>query len=158
MLSFNLGIAIFTGLGYLLPVLCSLDVFLSIPSLFTRRTSAEAGIALSVIVSIITILLSLINGLAGEIYFGVALMTALSLVFRSYFRFRKSHYVYNYFLKVSTDKDKYGVALIDDAPTTFAMANKAIAGGELIAAPKRTHFVADFIKNSTFDVDLGGRA
>lgn len=158
MLSFSTSLAVFTSIGYILPVICNFDVFYSLPSLFKKRTSAESGIALSVLVSTVTILLSMVNTLAGEVYYGVALMTALSLVFRSYFRFRRSQYIYTNFLKVSTDKDKYGITLIDDAPTTFAMANKAIDGDVLIAAPKRTRSITDYMKNSTFDVDLDGRA
>ncbi len=158
MLSFNAAFAVFTGIAYLLPVVCNFDIFASLTSLFTKRTSAEAGISISVLISTVAILLTLIKALAGEVYYGIALMTVFSLVFRSYFRFRRSQYIYTNFLRISSDSEKYGITLIDDAPTTFAMARKAIDGDVLIAAPKRTHTVTDFIKNSTFDVDFDGRA
>ncbi|MBR2043562.1 MAG: hypothetical protein IJ946_04415 [Clostridia bacterium] len=158
MLTFNTTVAVFTAIGHLLCVGCNYDVIFSLTTVFTKRASAESGIALTAILSTVTIMLSFINTLAGEIYYGIALMNAVSLVFRAYFRFRRSQYIYTNFLHISNDKDKYGITLIDDAPTTFAMARKAIDGEVLIAAHRRTKNVTNFIKNSTFDVDLDGRA
>lgn len=158
MLSFSASLAVFASIGLLLPLICNYDIFYSLGSIFTKRTSAEAGIALSVLVSTISIILSFAKTLAGEVFYSIALMTVLSLVFRSYFRFRRSQYIYTNFLRISTDSDKYGITLIDDVPTTFAMARKAIDGDVLIAAAKRTRTVKNFIKNSTFDIDFDGRA
>ena len=158
MLSFSPKLAVFTGISFLLALVCNRDIFLSLPSVLTKRASAESGISFSVIISAVTILLSVVKQLPGEVYYGIGLMTVLSLVFRSYFRFKRSQYIYTNFLRISADKDKYGIILIDDVPTTFAMSRKAIDGDVLIAAPKRTRNITDFMKNSTFDVDLDGRA
>ena len=158
MLSFNSALAVFTGIGLLLSVICNLDIFASLPSLLTKRASGEAGIAISVLISFVTIFLAIFKAFAGEVYYGIALMTVLSLVFRSYFCFRRSQYIYTNFLRIASDNNKYGITLIDDAPTTFAMARKAIDGDVLIAAPQRTNTITDFIKNSTFDIDFDGRA
>lgn len=158
MLSFSPTLAAFTCIAYLLAVIVNFDIFTSFTSLFSKRSKAEAGIALSVLISTVAIVLSLVNTLPGEIYYGIALMTVVSLVFRAYLCFRRCQYIYTNFLRISDDVPKYGIALIDDGPTTFAMARKAIDGDVLVAAPRRIGTVTDFIKNSTFDVDLEGRA
>ncbi len=157
-LSFSVTLAVFSSVSFLLALILNADIFISLKTLFSNRTSAEAGIALSVIFSFVLIILSFIKGLHGGIYYAATLLTTLSLVFRSYFAFSRSHYIYKNFIKVSSDIKKYGVTLIDDAPTTFAMARNAIDGDVLIAAPRPIKNVTDFVKNSTFDVDFDGRA
>lgn len=157
-LSFSVPLAVFSSISFLLALILNADIFISLKTLFSNRTSSEAGIALSVIFSFVLIILSFIKGLHGGIYYSATLLTTLSLVFRSYFAFSRSHYIYKNFIKISSDIKKYGVTLIDDAPTTFAMARNAIDGDVLIAAPRPIKNVTDFIKNSTFDVDFDGRA
>ena len=157
-LSFSVTLAVFSSISFILATVLNADIFLSLKTLFKKRTCAEAGIALSVIFSFILILLSFIKGIHGSVYYSATLLTTLSLVFRSYFAFAKSDYVYKNFVRVSSDIKKYGITLIDDAPTTFAMSKNAIDGDVLIAAPRPIKNVTDFIKNSTFDVDFDGRA
>lgn len=157
-LSFSTTLAVFSSISFLIAVTLNADLFISLKSLMKRSTSAEAGIALSVIFSFILILLSFIKGLHGGIYYSATLLTTLSLVFRSYFAFSRSHYIFKNFLKVSNNTKKYGITLIDDAPTTFAMTRNSIDGDVLIAAPRPIKNVTDFMKNSTFDVDFFGRA
>lgn len=157
-ITFSPTLAVFTSIAFILASLCNLDVFWSLATLKSKRTSAESGIALTVLLSAFTILFAFINCADGEVYYGIALMSVLSLVFRSYFRFSKSQYIYTNFKKLSADTKHYGITLIDDGPTTFAMARKAIDGDILIAAPKRTQNITNFIKNSNFDIDFDGRA
>lgn len=157
-LSFSITLAVFSAISFLTAAVFNFDIMFSLKTLLTKRTSAEAGIALSVIFSFLLILLSFINGLDGGIYYSATLLTTLSLLFRSYFSFSRSHYIYKNFLKISNDSKKYGITLIDDAPTTFAMTRNAIDKDVLIAAPRPIKNVTNFIKNSTFDVDFEGRA
>ncbi len=157
-LSFSVTLAVFSSISFLIAVILNLDLFFSLKTLFKNRTSAEAGIALSVIFSFLLIVLSFIKELHGNVYYSATLLTTLSLVFRSYFAFSKSHYIYKNFIRISSDIKKYGITLIDDEPTTFAMARNAIDSDVLIAAPRPIKNVTDFIKNSTFDVDFDGRA
>ncbi len=158
MITFSPTLAVFTSISFVIAVLCNIDIFVSLLSLSSKRTSAESGIALTVLFAIFSILLSFINGADGKNYYGMALMAVLALVFRAYFRFSRSQYIYTNFKRLSADTKHYGITLIDDAPTTFAMARKAIDGDILIAAPKRTQLITNFVKNSTFDVDFDGRA
>ena len=157
-LSFNVPLAVFSSIAFLTALILNADLLISFKTLFTKRTSAEAGIALSVILCLILVILSFIKKVNGNVYYSATLLTTLSLVFRSYFAFSKSQYVYKNFTKISGEAKKYGITLIDDAPTTFAMAKNAIDGDVLIAAPRPVKNVTDFIKNSYFDVDFDGRA
>ena len=157
MSSFSIVLSVFTLVSYFATFIANIDIFKSLKTLKGNRTSAESVIALSCIFSLICIVYSIISVLESQIIFGISFSVVLSLLFRSFWRLKKSQYMYSNFTIIAADKDKYGITLIDDAPTTFAMARKAIDGNVLIAAPRRTRNITDFIKNSTIDVDFDGK-
>ena len=158
MLAYSPVIAIFTSLCVMFALCCNYDVMSSLLTVFSKRSSIEAPIALSAIFSSLGIIFSFINKSPAQLPFSLGMVTVVSLFFRSFFVLRKSQYIYNNFALISTNSDKYGIELIDDAPTTFAMARKAIDGDVLIAAPRRTKNIGDFIKNSYCDKDFDGNA
>ncbi|MEE0946721.1 MAG: hypothetical protein U0M42_07865 [Acutalibacteraceae bacterium] len=157
-LSFSPIITVFVSICTLLAYISNFDVFASLKSLGTKRTSAQTNIALSMLFSFIGIVLSFFKLLSSEVAFGLSCMTVLSLIFHSYFKLRKTQYMYHNFVQIAGTGNKYAVALIDDIPTTFAMARKAIDGDVLIAAKQRTAHINNFIKNSTVDRDFDGNA
>lgn len=157
MSSFSVTLAVFTLISFTIALLANIDIFKSLNTLKGKRTSAETVIVLSCVLSLVGIIFSLIERLDTQIPFGIAISNVLSLTFRDYWRLKKSQYMYSNFTLIAANSDKYGIALIDDAPTTFAMARRAIDGDVLIAAPRRTRNITDFIKNSTIDVDFDGK-
>ncbi|MEE0840680.1 MAG: hypothetical protein U0L72_09110 [Acutalibacteraceae bacterium] len=157
-LSFSPLLTVFISIAVFLAYIRNIDIFASFKSLATKRTKAEVNIALSMLFSLTGIVLSFTKLIASEVAFGLAVMTVLSLLFRSYWRLRKSQYMYQNFIQIAAAKNKYAVTLIDDVPTTFAMARKAVDGDVLIAAKQPTAHICDFMKNSTIDKDFDGRA
>lgn len=158
MLTYSPVISIFTSLCVLFALCCNYDVIQSLFTVLSKRSSIEAPVALSAIFSSFGIIFSFINKSPAQLPFSLGMITVISLFFRSFFVLRKSQYIYNNFTLISTNSDKYGIELIDDAPTTFAMARKAIDGDVLIAAPRRTKNIGNFIKNSYCDKDFDGNA
>ncbi len=55
------------------------------------------------------------------------------------------------------DKAKNSVSFINDPATTFAMAKNTVEGDVLVAAPRKTQFVEDFMKYYTFHKPLFGK-
>ena len=157
MSEFSVTLTVFTSISFVTAFIFNIDIFKSLASLKGKRTSAESIISLSLIFSLVCIVFAFFNMLDSQIPFGIAAMSVLSLTFRSYWHLKKSQYMYSNFTIIAANSDKYGISLINDAPTTFAMARNAIDGDVLIAAPRRTRNITDYIKNSTIDVDFDGK-
>lgn len=158
MLTFSTLLTVFISIAVAIALISNIDIFISLKSLATHRTKAEVNLALSTVFSLAGIIMSFAFRIASEVPYGIAAMTVLSLLFGSYFRLRKSQYMFQNFTLIAAAKDKYAVTLIDDVPTTFAMARKAVDGDVLIAAKQPTAHICDFMKNSTVDKDFDGKA
>lgn len=158
MTTFSVALTVFTLIALAVTFIVNIDIFKSLITLKGNRTSAETVIALSCIFALVGIIFSIINELDTQILFGLSLSVVLSLTFRNFWCLKRSQYMCSNFTLIAANSDKYGISLIDDAPTTFAMARRAIDGDVLIAAPRRTRNITDFIKNSTIDVDFDGKA
>ena len=151
------GINVFSVICALLCIVSSIDCFKSLPSLFNSRTESNVLFCFTIIFQSIGIFVALFNKLDSSISYYAAFLLAIITFFRNLFLFKKSLNLQNNFKLLNSRYEKQGMILIDDAPTTFAMAHRAIDGEALIAAPQKTAFVKDFMKNSTIDRDLEGK-
>lgn len=156
--SFNITITIFSAIAFLASFVSNIDIIKSLLTLKGKRTSPDTLIALSNVFALVFLIFAIINQADAKAIFGIAAANVLSLTFRSFWKFKKCQYMYSNFIIIASNSDKHGIALIDDAPTTFAMARRAIDGDVLIAAPRKASNIIDFIKNSTIDVEFDGRS
>ncbi|MBE6729883.1 MAG: hypothetical protein E7568_06600 [Ruminococcaceae bacterium] len=154
---FSILLTVFTCLATLICVITNIDIFKSFLTLNGERCSADTPLAAAVIFAVTGIMITIINSTASDIAYGFGFMTVLSLAFRSFWLFKKYQYMYVNFTIAAANNDKYALSLINDAPTTFAMARRAIDGDVLIAAQRRSRNITDFMKNSTINVDLDGK-
>lgn len=87
----------------------------------------------------------------------IVLLCCFLLASRSVLTFKKASYVVNNFRIIANSKNKHAVTLIDDRPTTFAMARNSIDGDVLAVAAKETTNVTDYVKNATRPMHFEGR-
>ncbi len=150
----SVGINVFSIISFALCVLASLDSFKSIKSLFTSRTESSVLFCFTLICQFVGILVATINNLQSSVCYYLALLAAINTFFRSLFAFKRATDILNNFRLINYPHEKRGMVLIDDIPTTFAMAHRAIDGDALIAAPQQATFIKNFMKNSTVDRDM----
>lgn len=157
MQSVSIGITVISFVCTALSVVACFDTFKSLSTLFTKRTESDVLFCFTLLSQLIGMVVAVANNLESSVCYYFALLLAINTFFRSLFLFKKSAYIYNNFRLVSNPHSKQGMVLIDDAPTTFAMAHRAIDGDVLIAAPQKTNFINNFMKNSTVDRDLDSK-
>ncbi len=134
-------------------LIVNIDIFLSIKSLFTPRKNASAAVGIaSVFVAAycITAITHNVN------FFDVVFSLAIILCFNAIASFIKSTAVFGNFRIIASKGDKYGIKLLDDKQTTFAMARSSIEGDVLAASSVKTSNIQDFLKNTYSDTALCG--
>lgn len=141
-------------IGAAISVSCSYDCVFTLPSLFTKRCKNDVIYFFSQLFTLAGMVFSAVLKLDTITVLGLCLLLTTNALARNIFLFKKSVYVYKNFRLATAKGAKYAVSLIDDSPTTFAMAHRAIDGDILVAAAQETDFLTDFVKNSTVDRDL----
>lgn len=154
MQTLSVGINVFCTISFSLCVIASLNCFKSIKSLFSNRTESDVLFCFTLVCQFFGILIALINNLQSSVCYFLALLTAMNTFCRSFFGFKRANDILNNFRLINYPHEKRGMMLIDDVPTTFAMAHRAIDGDALIAAPQKASFIKNFMKNSTVDRDM----
>lgn len=134
-------------------LIVNFDIFTAIKSLFTPRKKASAAVGVAAIFAILYTITSLINAVNP---FYVVYCFAVTLCFKAIAAFIKNSAVYGNFREIALKNDKYGIKLIDDKQTTFAMARNSVEGDVLAASSVRTSNIQDFLKNTYSDTAICG--
>ncbi len=138
----------------LVSVVANYDMFLDFKNLIKKRSSFDILASLS---SIFTLSLGITAAFTNENAYYSILLCAIILLTRSYFKFKEISAKQNSLKRFMGEKVKNSISLINDPATTFAMAKNTVEGDVLIAAPRKTQFVEDFMKHYTFHKPLFGK-
>ncbi len=121
--------------------------------LIKKAITPDFAMVLALVLGII----SAVCSVGAQATFGYTIMLCCFLLTaRNVLTFKKASYILNNFRIVANSKTKRAVALIDDRPTTFAMARNAIEGDVLVAATKETLNITDYMKNATAPMQFEG--
>ena len=146
--------AVMSFVVYGLAIISNLDIFKEIPTLFTKKATADSLCC----VSVITIVLYSAIALSREVSpVDIMLLGMISLSFRAIGSFIKSSYILSNLRQINTNMKKRAIRLIDENAITFAMAKDAIDGDVLIAAPQYTANISDYMKYTTFGTFMNGK-
>ncbi len=138
---------------FLVMLIVNFDIFLSVKSLFTPRKQSSATVGVAALFVVLYSIISIINNVN---FFDVIFCLAIILCFKAIASFIKSSAVLGNFRVIASKGDKYGIKLIDDKQTTFAMARNSIEGDVLAASSVKTSNIQDFLKNTYSDTALCG--
>ncbi len=150
----NIAALVIGFIGAAASVFSAYDCAKALPSLFTKRTESDTLFFFTQLFTLTGMVFAAFSGLDSIVILGLSLSLCTSTLTRNIFLFKKASYIYQNFRIVSARGEKYTVSLIDDKPTTFAMAHRAIDGDVLVAAARETSFPQNFMRNSTVDRDL----
>lgn len=139
-----------TALG----AIVNFDIFPALSTVFRLRTHTDAAVALG---TLSAIALGACSAAAKTGSYGVMLAALLILAARAFCRFKWASAMCGNLKQAFGSRPKKAVTLITDEPTAFAMAKSAIEGDALIAAPRDTETVTDFMKYAEYYPALGGR-
>lgn len=134
--------------------LLNVDMFLSIPKIFTKKSFSDVSASLSTLAVLLYAIIGILN---GEIVLDLLLCLCVILCLRAVGKFRKHSYMLSNLKQIATVRQKSAVKLISDPAVTFAMAKNSIEGDALIAAPQKCEHVDDYMKYSTFGAFLNGK-
>lgn len=137
-----------------LSAVVNFDMFACVKKLFSRRSTTDSPAMLSAVTGIA---LGITAGIYKENVYEILLLSALILFVRALGSFRKNAAMLGNLKQALINREKNAVSLITDEATTFAMAKSAIEGDALIAAPRKTNAVDDFMKYSEYVTALNGR-
>ncbi len=147
-----------TGLLILLGCALNFKIFLSIPKIFTKKSSSDVSVSLAAISVLLYTVFGIVTGeiaLDMQIYIQVFLMLILS--FSSIKSFMRASYFLRSFRQIYHKGQKNAVALLNDPAITMAMTKGSVEGDCLITAPQGSAHISDFMKYATYGKFLGGR-
>ena len=138
----------------LLTVAVNADMFTDIPNLMKRHASHDSVISLCAL----TCLPLCISAIAtGENIYHLILLAAFLMTVRSVITFMETSALLSNLRQISGKSQKYALSFIKDKSTALAMAKDAIDGEVLIAAPRKTEFVSDYMKFSSYKKKFSGK-
>lgn len=145
--------AICTGVLGLITLL-NADMFLSIPKAFSRNSTPDITASLAAVATLgYGVIASVFSANGYEILF----LCAAILSFRAISQFISRSTILSNLKQICRTGDKKAITLISDEATTYAMAKDAIEGDVLIAAPRTTQNITDFMKFSKFGTFINGK-
>lgn len=147
------GMAVCTGL-LAAATLINADIFASFKTLFSRRSSCGAPASLC---SLSLLALGVVAAVQKANVYELLLVGMLILSVRAFCRFRSASAMVGNLRQAVNPRPKKAVTLITDEATAFAMAKSAVEGDALIAAPRETGAVDDFMKYAEYAPVLDGR-
>lgn len=127
--------------------------FAAIKTLFTPRKDFNGAVGAAIIV---TIVYSIFAVAFNSNPFDVIFTTAIVLCFKAIAEFLKNSAILKNFKIIALKGKKFGIKLISDKQTTYAMARNSIEGDVLAASSVETTNIQDFLKNTYSDTALGG--
>lgn len=130
------------------------DTFVSLRHILSRRSSADCIASLA---AVCNIALGVTAAVSKENEYNMLLLGAVILVFRAFGKFCRSSADLGNFRQIILPRPKKAVALLTDEATTFSMSKNAIEGDALIAVPRETVMVGDFMKYTDYSSPLGNR-
>ncbi len=147
--------AMFTcGAFLLVSVIANISMFVDLKNLLSKRCGFDALASLS---SLSSLALVVTAALTKSNAYYMILLCAIILLTRSICVFKERASVLSNLKQILNDKPKKAVTLIGDPATTFAMAKNTIEGDVLVAAPRNTALVTDYIKHTEFAQKLLGK-
>ncbi len=147
--------AMFTcGAFLLLSVIANISMFVDLKNLISKRCGFDCLAALCAISSL---LLTLCAALTNSNAYYMILLCAVILFVRAICSFKEISCTISNLKQILNEKDKKAVTLINDPATTFAMAKNTIDGDVLVAAPRNTVLLSDYMKHTEFAPKLSGK-
>lgn len=134
--------------------LINADMFLAIPKAFSSKSIPDITAALAAVSSIVYGVSASILSKSG---YELTFLCAVILSFRAVSQFISRSTLLSNLKQICRTGDKKAITLIMDEATTFAMAKDAIEGDVLIATPRSTKHIADFMKYSNFGSFINGK-
>ncbi len=138
----------------LIDILFNFRMFASFSKLFTKNCTADGPVALA---SVFTLCSCVCAILTENSAYELTLMLGLILFIRSLSQFWYHSSVLSGFKQIAVNKQLTAVGLITDNATTFAMAKNSVEGDALVAVPRKTDFVNDYIKYTGFGSVVFGK-
>lgn len=142
------------GAFLLISVLSNINMFISFAKLFKKQGNADVLAAVS---SILALSLSVCAALTNSNAYYMILLCSILLLSRSVSHFKSVSAMHSNLKQILNESPKKAVTLINDSATTFAMSKNTIEGDVLICAHKKTNFIEDFIKHSTFSQTISSK-
>lgn len=138
----------------LITILANIDMFLDITNLFRKSAGHDCVISLCAALSVP---LCLCSAIKGENTYHMILLSSLLMFARSAVNFMRTSTLLSNLRQIIKRGEKHAVAFIGDNSTALAMAKNAIDGDVLIAAPRKSEFIADFMKFSLYKKKFSGK-
>ena len=142
------------GSFLLISVLSNINMFHSFAKLFKKQGNADVLAAVS---SIFALLLAVCAALTNSNAYYMILLCSILLLSRAISHFKSVSAMHSNLKQILNESPKKAVTLINDSATTFAMSKNTIEGDVLICAHKKTNFIEDFIKHSTFNQTISSK-
>ena len=146
--------SIFFAILLLIDILINLRIFSSLKNIFNSKCNTEVPTAIACVFSAA---LSICSVITDNSAYELILLTAIILFVSSLSRFWKASSELSSFKQICSNKPISAVGLVTDSATTFAMAKNAIEGDALIALPRKTDFITDFIKHINYGSVIFGK-
>ncbi len=137
-----------------LSVIANIDMFLSFKNIFSKKSTPDITASLA---SIATLVFSIVSAVNSYVGYELVLLCSLILSFRAIAQFLSRASVLGNLKQIISHTEKKAISLITDEATTFAMAKNAIEGDVLIATPRKTENVTDFMKYTKFGLFMKGK-
>ena len=147
-------VTILCGILLLTEIFANFDMFSDIINVFKRNAGHDCVISLCAISFIPLCITAIIK---GENIYHLLLLGSLIMIVRAVTAFAESSVMLSNLKLAFGRREKYGVAFIKENSTALAMAKNSIDGDVLIAAPRKTDFISDFMKFSCFKKKLFGK-
>lgn len=146
----TIACAIITAISFL----ANIDMVLALPKIISRKCTCDVPVVFAGISVALLTIYSINNDRA---VYEIILLYAIILFTRALTKFWDISTLLSNFRQIATQNSKKSVEFISDGSTAFAMSKNTIDGDVLIATPRKTDFVAGFMKYSTFDTKLSGK-
>ncbi len=154
---YNAGSSVLLFVSLVFSLLAGLDAFAALPGLIGKRAKADCLFAFSLLLCGITTVMTVAGRASLQAAYTLVFLNATVAFIRGLYGFWHQQTVYHNFRMIVGSKEKYGTVLIDNAPTTFAMAHRAIEGEALVAAARPVSFVDNYMKNTMAKPQLNGK-
>ncbi len=135
-------------------ILINMDMFISLKTFVSKRSSPDC---LAVLAVLSVLALSVASAITGEEQYQMAAVGAITLLFRAMSSFFAASSRCGNFRQIISPHPKKAVTLLSDTATTFSMAKNAVEGDALVAAPRETGLLCDFMKYSEYSSVLGDK-
>lgn len=153
-ISHTLTMSIVFAIISFINILLNVRMFGSLKKLFTKNCNADAPVSIASLLTIGAIICAIITENSA---YESTLLLSLILFIRAVSQFLNASAILSGFKQIAANKELSAVGLITDNATTFAMAKNSVEGDALVAVPRKTNFVNDYIKYTGFGTVVFGK-